>query len=183
MLPKTIIHLMSGGLDSTACLRMLMDEGHSVHCLLVNYRQPHGKELWFAEHTCKRWNVECTTLDLPKLGGLTNGNWIVPNRNALLISLAVSVAMKAGADTVTIGCNADDAAMFPDCREPFLDAMDHAATLAETRVEVCAPFLTWSKARIARYASDVGIRTSDVWWCYRGGDEPCGECPACRKMQ
>lgn len=183
MIPKTIIHLMSGGLDSTTCLRMLLDEGHSVHCLLVNYGQAHSKELWFAEHTCKKWGVKFTTIDLPKLGGLTDESWIVPNRNCILLSLAVNLAVQGKADTVTIGCNKDDENDFPDCRMAFLQLFNTMLTTAEVPVEVCAPFLDWPKWKVGALARDKGITVQDVWTCYRGGDKPCGECPACKKLQ
>lgn len=48
MIPKAIIHLLSGGLDSVTMLYDLANQGHNIHCLLVNYHQPHSKELWFA---------------------------------------------------------------------------------------------------------------------------------------
>ena len=183
MIPKTIIHLMSGGLDSTVCLRMLLDEGNNIHCLLVNYRQQHAKELWFAEQTCKRWNVKFTVIDLPKLGGLTQENWIIPNRNAILLSLAVNLAMQSKSDTVTIGCNKDDEAMFPDCRMAFIQTFNNLLMMAEIHIEVCAPFLDWPKSKIARLASDMGVTKQDIWTCYLGGEKPCGECPACKKME
>jgi 7-cyano-7-deazaguanine synthase in queuosine biosynthesis len=34
---------------------------------------------------------------------MTEGDWIVPNRNMILLSLAINRAVLAGADTVTIG--------------------------------------------------------------------------------
>lgn len=175
---------MSGGLDSTVCLRMLLDGGHSVHCLMVNYGQTHSKELWYAERTCKRWRAEFTVIDLPKLGGLTEENWVVPNRNCILLGLAVNLAVQAKADTVTIGCNKDDADYpFPDCQKPFLDAMNATVKAAGYTIEICAPFLDWSKAKIARLASDMRIGMSDIWTCYKGSEKPCGKCPACKKLE
>ncbi len=174
---------MSGGLDSTACLRMLLDQGHNVHCLMVFYGQAHSKELGYAERTCSKWGVKSTTINLPNLGGLTDASWIVPNRNAIMLSLAVNLAVQANACTVTIGCNKDDEAAFPDCRMAFLQLFNTMLTTAEVKVEVCAPFLEWTKAKIKRYASDVDITLNDIWTCYRGGEKPCGECPACKKLE
>lgn len=182
MIPKTIIHLMSGGLDSTVCLRMLLNEGHSVHCLLINYGQKHSKELWFAEHTCKRWHVKFTTIDLPKLGGLTEESWIIPNRNCILLSLAVNFAIQVKADMVTIGCNQDDAE-FPDCRMAFLQLFNALLITEEINVEVLAPFLEWPKWKIVELSRGMGIQSNEVWTCYKGGDQPCGECLACKKLE
>lgn len=182
MLPKTIIHLLSGGLDSVTMLYDLKAQGHSVHCLLCDYKQTHIRELDFARWHCQRQGVLYTTVEIPPLEGLTVTSWIVPNRNAVLLSLAVNTAIKAGADTVTIGCNAEDAENFPDCRKPFLDAMNAAVRAAGYAVEICAPYLDWAKWKIARLASDMAIPADSIWTCYRGGETPCGTCPACIKF-
>ena len=183
MIPKTIIHLLSGGLDSVTMLYDLHAQGHSVHCLMFDYKQKHVQELTFAKGHCHRLGVLFTTIELPALGGLTEGSsWIVPNRNAILLSLAVNLAVKAGADTVTIGCNNEDEAGFPDCRQAFIQMFNNMLTTAEVRVEVCAPYLTWPKWKIAGLSRDLGVPLNEIWTCYKGGAEPCGECPACLKL-
>jgi len=183
MLPKTIIHLLSGGLDSTTMLYDLVGQGHRVHALLFDYRQRHKQELQWAITHAKRCDVLWSILDLPDLGGLTEQSWVVPNRNAVFLSAAVNVACKAGADTVTIGCNAEDAECFPDCRKAFLDAMNAAVTAAGYGVEICAPYLDWPKWKIGGLAREMGIRPNEIWTCYWGGAAPCGQCPACQKLQ
>lgn len=183
MIPKTIIHLLSGGLDSVTMLYDLRQQGHNVHCLMFDYKQRHVQELTFAKLHCCRLGVLYTSREIEELGGLTDESWIVPFRNAVFLSHAVSEAVRARADTVTIGCNKDDEAAFPDCRMAFLQLFDMLARTAETNVEVCAPYLDKSKAWIARLASDMGVPTNEIWTCYRGGAKPCGECPACKKLE
>lgn len=183
MIPKTIIHLLSGGLDSVTMLYDLKQQGHAVHCLLFNYRQRHAQELLWARHHATRCGCQFTTMDLPDLGGLTDQSWIVPNRNAVFLSVAVNVACQAGADTVTIGCNADDASYFPDCRNEFLDAMNSAVKSAGYTVKICAPYLHLKKWQIGGLAKEMGVKAHEIWTCYHGGDKPCGKCPACEKLQ
>ena len=180
---KTIIHLLSGGLDSVTMLYDLKAQGHSVHALLFDYQQRHKQELLWAKQHASRLGVLFTTMDLPALGGLNEQSWIVPNRNAVFLSVAVNVAHSAGADTVTIGCNADDAENFPDCRKEFLDAMNAAVCAAGYDVEICAPYIDKRKWEIGDLARQFGIQKANVWTCYRGGSEPCGECPACQKLR
>ena len=158
-------------------------EGHAVHALLFDYRQRHKQELLWAKTHAQRCGVLYTTMDLPELGGLTEQSWIVPNRNAVFLSVAVNVACKAGADTVTIGCNAEDAEYFPDCRKAFLDAMNAAVRAAGYAVEICAPYLDKPKAWIGGMAQQMGVRPNEIWTCYKGGAEPCGKCPACKKLK
>lgn len=182
MIPKTIVHLLSGGLDSVTLLYDLHGQGHSVHCLLVDYQQRHKQELEFAIGHCRRLNVLWTRLEIPALGGMTDDNWIVPNRNAILIALAVNLAVRSGAQTVTIGCNEGDAHMFPDCNGGFIRAMEAATREAGYEIEICAPYLDWQKWRIAGLAREMGVPLHEIWTCYRGGVKPCGECPACKKL-
>ena len=120
-------------------------------------------------------------MDLPELGGLSEQSWIVPNRNAIFLSVAVNVACQAGADTVTIGCNEDDADYFPDCRRDFISAINAAVKSAGYDVEICAPFLQMKKWQIIAKARRLQVDMRSTWTCYRGGDKPCGECGACKK--
>lgn len=183
MMPKIIIHLLSGGLDSVTMLYDLKQQGHNVHCLLFDYRQRHAQELLWAKQHASKCGVLYTTMQLPELGGLNEQSWIVPNRNAIFLSVAVNVACQAGADTVTIGCNKDDADYFPDCRKSFLDAMNAAVKSAGYDVEICAPYLDKMKWEIGGLARNLGVKPHEIWTCYHGGEKPCGECPACKKLE
>ena len=69
MIPKTIIHCLSGGLDSTVMLYDLHNQGHRIHCLLFDYRQRHKQELQWAKYHASICGVKFTTVDLPDLGG------------------------------------------------------------------------------------------------------------------
>lgn len=164
----------------------LLDTLEEVQCVLFDYHQQHSQELQFAKLHCHRMGVHFTTLSLPHLRGseLTGeaGTWVVPNRNMVMLTVACNLAEAGGFDTVTFGANAGDAKEFPDCRKRFIDAFNEALFQAELKVRVQAPYLTWNKAKIARHASDMGIKLHEIWTCYHGGVKPCGECPACLKL-
>ena len=166
MIPKTIVHLLSGGLDSVTMLYDLHGDGCKVHCLLVDYKQPHVQELAFAKGHCHRLGVLFTTEVIPQLGGLTDADWIVPNRNAILLGLACNLAVRSKAEIVTIGCNADDEAAFPDCRMAFIQAFNTMLTVSQVPVEVCAPYLDWPKWKIGGLAREIGaatLATGQAW--------------------
>lgn len=152
-------------------------------CLLFDYQQKHIKELKFATAHCDKLGVGFEVIQMPPLGGLTRENWVVKNRNAIMLSIAVNKAARLGVSTVTIGCNADDAEMFPDCRPEFFVAMNASVRAAGYNVEICTPYITLPKAAILRKSKEIGIELSQTWSCYEGMSEPCGECPACLKIQ
>lgn len=183
---EPIVHLFSGGLDSAVMLFDLLKQGHPVHCALFDYGQAHAEsELKIAQWFCKLEGVKFTRLKIPAIRGSTltdgTGSKVVPNRNAILLSLAISLAVNAKAIRVTYACNKDDAADFPDCRRAFVDAINAASKAAETGVEVCAPYIDLTKREIFFIGKKLGVPMSETWSCYAGGKEPCGECDACKK--
>lgn len=184
MIAKRIIHLLSGGLDSVTLMHQLVADGHAVHALSFEYGQKHSIELVRATAATDLVGVKHTLLPLPILGGLTSTtSWIIPNRNMIFASIAANLAIQAGADTVTLGCNADDRDAFPDCREEFRESLNHTLKMSGTAVEVCFPYADKTKAEIASIAQRLGVSREDVWTCYTSSTEACGECPACEKLE
>lgn len=187
MIPKHVVHLLSGGLDSVVMLYDLVGQGCNVHAILFDYKQRHVQELTWAKHHCHRLGILYTTVEVPQLRGseLTDGKggMVVPNRNAIFLSLAVNLAVAANADEITYACNSDDEANFPDCRMAFVQTFNNMLRTAEINIEVCAPYIDKSKAWIARRGEDLGVNFTETWSCYRGGIQPCGECGACLKRK
>lgn len=185
MIPKHIVHLLSGGMDSVVMLYDLHAQGHKVHCVLFDYKQRHVQELIWARHHAQRLNLLYTTIEVPQLRGseLTDGRGgvIVPNRNAIFLSLAVNLAVAAKSDTITYACNKDDEEVFPDCRRAFVQAFNHLLLMTRIEVEVCTPYIDKAKWEIAELGLQLGVDFNETWSCYKGGKEPCGKCPACIK--
>ena len=190
MPPKHVIHLLSGGLDSTVLLYDLIHQGHqgcAVHCVLFDYGQRHGVELNYARKHCEATGTKHTLVELWRVKNLFlrcaltdgNGSNIVPNRNAIMLNIASALAVSAGAESVTIACNADDADMFHDCRPEFIAATNESLRAAGVPVEVCAPYLHLTKREIVGIAKRIGAPYLDTVSCYTGND--CGTCDACRK--
>lgn len=187
MIPKTIIHLLSGGLDSTILLYDLHTQGHKVHCALFDYGQRHVQELDFAKYHCRRLGAMFSTISIPQLRGseLTDGNgtWVVPARNQVLLSLAVNLALHEGADTITFACNKDDETAFADCTMAFVQAFNMLLMVQQIHVEIIAPYQNKMKWEISDLGRQLGVDMAQTWSCYRGGSEPCGKCEACRKRK
>ncbi len=107
---------------------------------------------------------------------------VVPNRNMILLSLAVGYAITIGAKKVFYGAHAGDHAIYPDCRREFVAAMKRAIPVADwAAVELEAPYLDLDKGDIAIRGKNLGVDYSLTWTCYKGGDKACGKCGACRE--
>ena len=177
------VHLLSGGMDSVTMLYDLVGDDIPVFAIGFDYGQAHKGELKQAEFHASKLGVKFETLVIPSLGGLTSGSWVVPNRNSIFVSFAVSVAARTNANLITIGCNSDDAENFPDCRLGFLEATQECVRRAGYTIEVKGPYLNLTKKQIAKKARSFGILKNELVWCYKGKPDGCGKCPACEKME
>lgn len=105
---------------------------------------------------------------------------VVPFRNGIMLAIATGIAESHGLCRVMIANHAGDHAIYPDCREAFINAMS-AATAAGTYdgVIVDAPYTLLSKTDIARRGAELGINYAETYSCYKGGDVHCGTCGTC----
>ncbi|HEY1892161.1 MAG TPA: 7-cyano-7-deazaguanine synthase QueC [Steroidobacteraceae bacterium] len=198
--------LVSGGLDSATTLAIARDQGFECYALSVDYGQRHAAELDAAMRVAEALGARehrIMRLDLAGIGGsaLTDTSIAVPEqpttgipvtyvpaRNTILLALALGWAEVLGAEDVFIGVNAVDFSNYPDCRPAFIDAFSHLATLAtKAGVEghpcrVQAPLISWSKQRIIREGTRLGVDYSLTVSCYQADDlgAACGRCDSCR---
>lgn len=188
---KPVILLLSGGVDSVTLGHELKRDNCLVHALSFDYGQTHIKELRWSRYHAQRLGFKQTIVELHKIQGLFrksaltdgDGGVIVPNRNSVFVHIAASIAVTAGAESVIIGCNKDDATEFPDCRWDWLEAINATLKASETEVEVCAPYIGLTKWQIIHRAKQLGVDIAKTWSCYKDGEKPCGRCLACRKMR
>lgn len=189
VVPKSVVHLLSGGLDSTVLLYELKHKEHDVHCLLFDYGQIHGVELRYARKHCEYLSVPYTVVELMKVKNLfqrcaltgTGDSNIVPNRNGVMLNIAAAFAMSSGVEAVTIACNLDDCSDFPDCTPAFITNLNIVLSLAGVPVTAHTPYAQLTKREIVMRAKEIGAPYTDTMSCYEGTD--CGHCDACMKRK
>lgn len=194
--------IYSGGLDSTTLLYHLLDTGHRVRCLTIDYGQRHRREIESAEAVCGLLSIEHRVADLsalrPLMGGsaltddieVPEGHYeeesmkatVVPNRNMLMLSVAIAWAVSTKSDFVAYAAHGGDHAIYPDCRPEFAEAMNAAAKLCDWhKVEILRPFIRLDKGEIVRHGVELSVPFELTWTCYRGGEKACGKCGSCRE--
>ena len=196
--------ILSGGMDSTTLLYDVIKQSKfgrfKVEAITFDYNQRHKKEIWIAGETCTKLNIPQNIIDLSILNALapsalTSKNWdvphghyeqenmketVVPNRNMVMLSLAVSYAIGVGARKVYYGAHHGDHAIYPDCRKVFVSAMEVAISLCDwTPIVLEAPYIEMDKGGILKKGIGLDVDYSLTWTCYEGGDKPCGECGSC----
>ena len=196
--------LLSGGLDSTTLLYFVVNEGYEPYVLSFDYGQRHKKELIFAKKTCDKLNVEHKIIDITSIHELLSGSaltdesikvpeehyshesqkaTVVPNRNAIMLNIAIGYAVSLGADRVFYAAHYNDREIYPDCRAEFINRQNETAKLANDNdeLEIVAPFVDKTKADIVKIASELGVPFENTWSCYKGGAKACGMCGTCRE--
>ena len=191
----------SGGMDSTVLLYKLKTEGDEVKALAMDYGQRHRKEIDFARKLAEGLGVEHRVVDLSSLSELLGGSaltsreievpeghyaednmkaTVVPNRNMILLSVAVGWAISSEFDRIAYAAHSGDHAIYPDCRNEFSDALDSAVRLADWReVSLYRPFVDLAKTDIVKLGVELAVPFEKTWSCYQGRELHCGRCGTC----
>ena len=198
---KSVV-IYSGGMDSFTLLQQVLQNSdvNSVYPLTFDYGQRHKKELLFAEAVCAELGLKHHVIDLKAITPLLQGSALtsdipvpeghyedesmkatfVPNRNMILLSLAIGYADSIKSQAVYYGAHAGDHAIYPDCRSEFVKKMDDVARIANYQaIEIKAPYLSMSKAEILKIGLNLGLDYSQTWTCYNGREKACGRCGSC----
>jgi len=208
--------LLSGGMDSATLLAYVLNRtDYKVTALSANYGQRHCRELEHAKAIADFYgNLHFPNMkahhqaDLRSLSSLatessqTNlkidvpqGHYtdesmkatIVPNRNMVLISLAVALGhsmalQKQNKASAYVYCaaHAGDHAIYPDCRPGFFTSMAISVAHATGgRVKLEAPFINITKADIAAIGQSLNVPFNLTYSCYEGRERHCGKCGTC----
>lgn len=195
--------IVSGGMDSTTLLYYALSKTISdkVIALSVDYGQKHKKELEQAKEICRKLDVEHRIIDLKSVSSLLkssltsdekvpHGHYaednmkatVVPNRNAIMLSLAYGVAISNKSKYLLYGAHAGDHFIYPDCRPEFVKALDKAFRIGNKgfgNTKIKAPFNYLSKSEIVTLGIELGVPYEYTWSCYEGQKTACGECGTC----
>ena len=81
-----------------------------------------------------------------------------------MLSIAAGFAESRGAEGIVIAAHAGDHAIYPDCREEFLEPMARAVREGTyARIELLRPFVSMDKASIVRRGAELGVDFGATW--------------------
>jgi len=196
-----VIALVSGGMDSVASLydahrehevlaALSFDYGSKHNPQEIPFAKKHAAQLGLPHHTVRLDFVnELFESNLLSSGGaIPDGHYeeatmkqtVVPFRNGIMLSIAAGFAESVGASAVVIAAHAGDHAIYPDCREEFMQSIGDAIRLGTyAGIQVLRPFIHLTKAQIAAQGHSLGVDFAQTWSCYKGGAIHCGTCGTC----
>ncbi|UTP71799.1 7-cyano-7-deazaguanine synthase QueC [Alteromonas sp. LMIT006] len=200
---KRAVIIYSGGMDSFTLLHHVLAQGFApdeVACLTFNYGQRHVREIEAAKTVCQGLKITHKIVDISAINTLMAGSsltddieipeghyaeesmksTVVPNRNMVLLSMAVAYAVSLEAPAVYYGAHSGDHAIYPDCRPEFVQKMKDVCAIANyDPVSIETPFLHHTKGEILAVGKALALDYSNTWTCYNGRTKACGKCGAC----
>ncbi len=199
---EKVVVIYSGGMDSFTVLNKAVNDGFDVYALSFDYGQRHVKELEYAANVCKQLNIHHKIVDISAINSIISGSsltddidvpeghyesenmkqTVVPNRNMILLSLAVGYAVSLEANKVYYGAHSGDHAIYPDCRPEFVQKMQDVCAIANYEaVDIVVPYLNDDKIEILADGLKMGLDYALTWTCYNGREKACGKCGACQE--
>jgi len=205
-----IVMALSGGLDSTTLLGLLLEQGYEVTCVIFHYGSKHNEwENRAAADVVNFYRKEgmpviASFFDISPIMQRFNSNLlitggeipegyytaesmkvtVVPGRNLIFCAIMAGLAESLRIDKIAIGVHQGDHYIYPDCRREFIKALDMAIFLSSDRkVEVVAPFLTDDKTSILKrgLAQIPAVPYHLTRTCYKNQELSCGKCGSCQE--
>ena len=180
---KHVVVSLSGGMDSSTLLLRALSEFDTVTAVSFDYGQKHRVELEKAERLVDylKNNGKSINYRVIRLQGLVDllnsalveggaevpeGHYaeenmkasVVPNRNKIFSSITQAIALSIANEkqeecSIALGIHAGDHSIYPDCRQEFRDADDHAFRVGNwdsDRVSYWTPYLEGDKFTILK---------------------------------
>ena len=171
-----VIVLLSGGIDSMACVGFYLEQGYTVEGLFFGYGQPAVKaESIAANKIATYYGIQLHTIQIPQLRSNNSGE--IYGRNAIFAMCALGVS-GYGMYKIAIGIHAGT--NYADCSVSFVDRINRLYDLyANGTVILEAPFVEWTKDQIISYCVDLALPLELTYSCEFGSEKPCGECKSC----
>lgn len=207
---KKKVIIVSGGMDSVTLLwdivsryKVTVPNKAEIVALSFNYGSKHNAyELPLAKKNCEFLGVKHIVIDVSGVfknfkstllqggdevpeGHYSSNNMkqtIVPNRNAILLSIAVGLAESIDADVVFYGAHGGDHHIYEDCRPEFIQAFSLAEQLGTmNKIRIEAPYTYMNKISILKRGLELGVDYAITHTCYKPNElgKSCGKCGSC----
>lgn len=207
---KKVVMGLSGGMDSTTLLGMLLNEGVEVHACHFQYGSKHNFWEFQAVNNIINYyktlgiliilhpiSLEGIFADfksnlLQSGGAIPEGHYeaesmkltVVPGRNMIFASIMAGLAESIEARAIALGVHSGDHHIYPDCRAEFISSLKETIVLSTDRkVDVIAPLIAEDKTSILEigYALPITVPYHLTRTCYKDQQYSCKKCGACQE--
>lgn len=190
---RSVVLLLSGGMDSTICMFWAIQQGWNVHALTVNYGQVNSAELAAAKYVARMAGVKSHRI--VEFGSDVFG-WVqhyssravyIPGRNLFFVLLGSSWAVVLNAQGIVMGVDGT-AHIDRSCRlssvVKSLETVVGRGIMGKREVKgiLLFPLASWVKAQSVKLATELpGCLEALAYTCScsSGHARSCGYCDAC----
>jgi len=172
-----VVILLSGGIDSAACLDYYIKQKCDVSSFFVDYGQKaKEQESLSVKKITDYYNVHLKKLEIISTCHFSEGE--IMGRNAFLLTTALMYGqIRCG--VIAIGIHSGTP--YYDCSEPFMSQINGLAqNYSSGRIKFEAPFLRWDKRMIVQYCRENDVPIHLTYSCEAGSTPPCSKCLSCR---
>jgi 7-cyano-7-deazaguanine synthase len=172
---RTLV-LLSGGMDSTACIHYYLALGFDVTGFFINYGQLAAiAERNSAVRVCSHYGAEFVEANCHSARSFGVGE--IKGRNVFLVANAMmNFPDQRGIISLGIHRGTD----YFDCSEEFVRDMKRILDGYYSGTVVFeAPFAEWTKRDIYNYCKENHVPIELTYSCQRGVMPPCGHCRSC----
>lgn len=172
--------LLSGGVDSTACVAFYLEHDFSVSGMFVDYGQGSAqREIKAAESIARHYDIPLSKLVWSGLREKKSG--FICGRNAFLL---IGTLMELPQDAGILSLGIHSGTVYLDCAQSFVSKMQSVFDIyTQGRIQIGTPFLKWTKGDIWTYSKSQGVPLELTYSCELGTDQPCGLCLSCRDLE
>jgi 7-cyano-7-deazaguanine synthase len=182
--------LLSGGPDSATLVAWAKNKGHSnlKALYLLGGHATDKMEIASADSIAAEVGAQLEIMDVTQMVSALGGQRvlihseasIMPFGNAIVLSMAVTYALRIKANSILIALHADDAAESDEYTRGFIDQIEHLAQWTQGDINILTPFINMRKSEVFQMGYELGVDYSKTWSCVRPGELHCGYCGACR---
>jgi 7-cyano-7-deazaguanine synthase len=203
---KKAVVVHSGGMDSSICLKLAIEEFQAQNVLSLSFRfgQRHSEELEAAKKICSAWGVSHKTLPLDFYPLITesallnpskkisqergeSANTLVVGRNGLFARIGAILCDYLGSDQLFMGVVGleEENSGYRDCSREYMDLLENILRidLDNPRFTIRTPLVHMTKMASLEIAHSLGILSfllENTISCYEGlPQKGCMICPAC----
>lgn len=179
-LTTNVMVLLSGGIDSSACVEFYTSKRISVTALFIDYGQVSRRcEQRAAMRISNYFDIPFRCLSLKGAAKKCKGE--IRARNAFLLFTAL-LEFPHRSGIIAIGVHSGTP--YFDCSAMFIrKCQDSFDEYADGRIQIGTPFIDWTKSDIWSYSIKKLLPLELTYSCEIGRRQPCGKCLSCRDLE
>lgn len=176
---KYVLVLLSGGIDSLACINYYRNLNFITEGLFIDYGQiSNHKEFDAASKVADYYNIKLHKIMINTTLSIKDG--FINGRNLLLVSIALT-SFPSLRGFISLGIHSG--ALYSDCSKEFVVKAQNIIDISSTGgILIDCPFLSFTKLEIYNYCLENKLPLELTYSCEIGLIQPCGKCNSCKDL-